>query len=47
MLGILSEYIGRIFDSVRGHPIAIIEKMIEAGIETTVVPDALERPTNR
>jgi hypothetical protein len=32
-LGIIGEYIGRIFDNVRGHPIAIVEKVIEKGVE--------------
>ena len=33
-LGIMGEYIGRIFTNVRGHPIAIVEKTIENGVET-------------
>ncbi len=32
-LGMMGEYIGRIFDNVRGHPIAIIEKTFENGHE--------------
>jgi hypothetical protein len=34
-LGIMGEYIGRIFTNVRGHPIAIIEKTIENGVEAS------------
>jgi dolichol-phosphate mannosyltransferase len=33
-LGIVGEYIARIFDNVRGHPLAVVEKSIEAGVET-------------
>ena len=32
-LGIMGEYIGRIFNNVRGHPVAIVEKIIECGVE--------------
>jgi glycosyltransferase involved in cell wall biosynthesis len=32
-LAVLGEYIGRIFNNVRGHPVAIIEKTIEGGAE--------------
>src|SRR5262249_52107956 len=34
-LGILGEYIGRIFNNVRGHPLAVVEKTIENGVETS------------
>jgi dolichol-phosphate mannosyltransferase len=34
LLGIMGEYIGRIFNNVRGYPLAIVEKAIEKGVET-------------
>jgi dolichol-phosphate mannosyltransferase len=37
-LGIMGEYLGRVFNNVRGHPIAIIEKSIENGVETAYSP---------
>ena len=37
-LGIMGEYIGRIFNNVRGHPIGIVEKKIENGVESLCVP---------
>ena len=37
-LGIMGEYIGRIFNNVRGHPIAVVEKTIEKGVETAYSP---------
>ena len=33
MLGVMGEYVGRIFDNVRGHPFTIIEKSIDASGE--------------
>jgi glycosyltransferase involved in cell wall biosynthesis len=33
-LGIMGEYIGRIFNNVRGHAIAVVEKKIERGVES-------------
>jgi dolichol-phosphate mannosyltransferase len=38
LLGIMSEYISRIFNNVRGHPFAIVEKAIEEGVETAYPP---------
>ena len=35
-LGIIGEYIGRIFDNVRGHAITIVERTIEDGVETRI-----------
>jgi polyisoprenyl-phosphate glycosyltransferase len=37
-LGIMGEYIGRIFNNVRGHPIGVVEKMIEDGVESYPSP---------
>ncbi len=37
-LGIIGEYIGRIFNNVRGHPIGVIEKKIENGVELVARP---------
>lgn len=37
-LGIMGEYVGRIFNNVRGHPLAIVEKVIEKGVETASSP---------
>jgi hypothetical protein len=37
-LGIVGEYIGRIFNNVRGHPLAIVEKAVENGVETAYSP---------
>jgi polyisoprenyl-phosphate glycosyltransferase len=39
-LGIIGEYIGRIFNNVRGHAVAIVEKQIERGVESPFVHDA-------
>jgi dolichol-phosphate mannosyltransferase len=48
LLGIMGEYISRIFDNVRGHPFAIIEKAIEKGAETAYPPpDVDARPVNK
>lgn len=33
MIGVVGEYIGRIFNNVRGHPFTIIEKTFESGRE--------------
>jgi dolichol-phosphate mannosyltransferase len=35
-LGIMGEYLGRIFNNVRGHPIAIVEKVVEKGMESSL-----------
>lgn len=45
-LGIMGEYVGRIFNNVRGHPLAIVERKIEEGIETVCSPEA-NRPSER
>ena len=37
-LGIMGEYIGRIFNNVRGHPIGVVEKKIESGVESPYLP---------
>jgi polyisoprenyl-phosphate glycosyltransferase len=37
-LGIMGEYIGRIFNNMRGHPLAVIEKVIDKGVETAYSP---------
>ena len=52
-LGIMGEYIGRIFNNVRGHPIAIVEKKsVEKGVETSYSPSVVpafinEHPASR
>lgn len=51
-LGIMGEYIGRIFNNVRGHPIAIVEKSVEKGVETSYSPSVVpafinEHPASR
>jgi polyisoprenyl-phosphate glycosyltransferase len=33
-LGVLGEYVGRIFNNVRGHAIAVVERRIENGVES-------------
>jgi dolichol-phosphate mannosyltransferase len=40
-LGLMGEYIGRIFDNVRGHAITIVERVIESGVETRTGPQNL------
>jgi dolichol-phosphate mannosyltransferase len=37
-LGIMGEYVGRIFNNIRGHPIGIVEKKIEKGMESPYLP---------
>jgi dolichol-phosphate mannosyltransferase len=37
-LGIMGEYIGRIFNNIRGHPIGIVDKKIENGVESPYLP---------
>jgi dolichol-phosphate mannosyltransferase len=37
-LGVMGEYIGRIFNNVRGHPVGIVEKKIESGVESPYLP---------
>jgi polyisoprenyl-phosphate glycosyltransferase len=32
-IGVIGEYVGRIFDNVRGHPMTIVEKRIEDAVE--------------
>jgi polyisoprenyl-phosphate glycosyltransferase len=33
-IGVIGEYVGRIFDTVRGHPMTIVEKRIENAVES-------------
>jgi dolichol-phosphate mannosyltransferase len=42
-LGIMGEYLGRIFDNVRGHPLAVVEKTFESGRETISLPHMTKR----
>jgi glycosyltransferase involved in cell wall biosynthesis len=44
-IGIMGEYIGRIFNNVRGHPIGIVEKKIENGLESPCLPYKTAVPT--
>ena len=37
MIGLLGEYVGRIFNNVRGHPFTIIEKRFENGRESRLL----------
>lgn len=41
-LGILGEYVGRIFDNVRGQPLAVIEKSFEKGSERPGAQDSVQ-----
>jgi glycosyltransferase involved in cell wall biosynthesis len=45
-LGIMGEYIGRIFNNVRGHPLAVVEKVIEKGVETAYSPPDVRGKVN-
>jgi dolichol-phosphate mannosyltransferase len=44
-LGIMGEYIGRIFNNIRGHPIGIVEKKIESGVESPYLSHETKVPT--
>jgi dolichol-phosphate mannosyltransferase len=43
-LGVMGEYLGRIFNNVRGHPIGVVEKKIESGVESSYLPCEMVRP---
>jgi polyisoprenyl-phosphate glycosyltransferase len=41
MIGVIGEYVGRVFDNVRGHPMSIVERTIERPPATSVTPDTM------
>jgi dolichol-phosphate mannosyltransferase len=44
VVGVIGEYVGRVLDNVRGHPMSIIERAIERAPAATPAGDS--RPTN-
>jgi dolichol-phosphate mannosyltransferase len=47
MLGILGEYIGRIFDNVRGHPFTIIERTVDGADERRLLEPETEKSKDK
>ncbi len=39
VVGVIGEYIGRVFDNVRGHPMSIVERTIERPPTTSLMHD--------
>jgi hypothetical protein len=44
-LGVIGEYLGRVYEEVKGRPLYVVERLVRSGRESALRPEAADRST--